>query len=516
MPVEKGPRGASAPLGTRGTAWSPETRLYTDGVAEASDGTPLALPPHSDHLRVPGTPLLDRRWPLTGAAPAGPEAVAARRAALAGAGIPGQGTRWCDMARTALIDIRALLFPNGAMVAAASPHWRYVWPRDASYCAVALALCGLRADAVRVLAYLERVLPRTGPWQARYLPDGSGGVPDDRGVQLDGAGWVLWAAWVIARLGTGPAPSGPSSPFPPSSAAWAAGEAAWPPAGDAPNASFGGRDALPPAPDTGADSVHPGPPPGGPGAEPLHPVLDGAALALPAAEDRAAVERLVPRALAVIEQALDPRTRLPRPSPDYWEKRTGELTLGTAAPLALGARSAAALTGDVAAAGLAEDLEAGVEAHFAPHDYPRTVPRAPAGQAEGRPGKDASVAFLMPPFAPARPGPHAAWLRALDALRVSNGGLRPGEDWPDSTTAWTPQVSLFAMTAACLGEHAAAHRLLDWLAARRTRLGALPEKVTAAGRPAAVAPLALTGASVLAALAALEGRAPPVPPLPPR
>ncbi|MDA2813374.1 hypothetical protein O4J56_22200 [Nocardiopsis sp. RSe5-2] len=494
MALENGAPDTDAPLGTRGTAWSPETRLYTDGVAEGADGSPLALPPHSHRLRVPGTALLDPRWPLHGAAPADPASVAARRAELTSARIPGQSSRWCDMARTALIDIRALFFPNGAMVAAASPHWRYVWPRDASYCAVALALCGLHAEAARVLAYLERVLPRSGPWQARYLPDGSGDVPDDRGVQLDGAGWVLWAAWVLERLGGDP---GPPSP-----------RAAVPTPGDAQTGPLVGRDGLASFPDAATDSL------------PLHPVHmggehgNGAAreptTAAPAT-DLAAVERLVPRALAVIEESLDPRTRLPRPSPDYWEKRTGELTLGTAAPLALGARAAAALTGDPTAVDLAEGLQAAVEARFAPHDYPRAVPEAPGGPT----GRDASVAFLLPPFAPGRPGPHAAWLRTLDALRVSNGGVRPGEDWPDPVTAWTPQVSLFAMSASCLGERAVAARLLDWLDARRTRLGALPEKVTAAGRPAAVAPLALTGACVLAALAALEGRPPPVPPIPP-
>ncbi|WP_232524258.1 hypothetical protein [Nocardiopsis gilva] len=68
------------------------------------------------------------------------------------------------------------------------------------------------------------------------------------------------------------------------------------------------------------------------------------------------------------------------------------------------------------------------------------------------------------------------------------------------------------MTAACLGEPALAGRLLDWLDAHRTRLGALPEKVTDDGRPAAVAPLALTGASVLIALHALDGHAVHMPP----
>jgi hypothetical protein len=94
---------------------------------------------------------------------------------------------------------------------------------------------------------------------------------------------------------------------------------------------------------------------------------------------------------------------------------------------------------------------------------------------------------------------------------VGNGGVRPGEEWTDRATAWTPQVSLHALTAASLGDAALAHRLLSWLDLRRTVLGALPEKVTAAGRPAAVAPLGLTGATVLLALAALDGRPLPVP-----
>ena len=46
----------------------------------------------------------------------------------------------------------------------------------------------------------SEVQPESGLFQARYLPDGSG-VPDDRGVELDGLGWALWAtAQVAAEL----------------------------------------------------------------------------------------------------------------------------------------------------------------------------------------------------------------------------------------------------------------------------------------------------------------------------
>ncbi|MBB5432073.1 hypothetical protein [Nocardiopsis composta] len=448
-------------MGVRGTAWSPETRLYADGVVLGARGEPVTVPPHSAAERVPGTGLAGPEDAPPGAAAAAPDAVAEERAALARACLPGIGTRWEGMARTALVDIRTLMFrggaADGAMVAASSPHWRYVWPRDASYCAVALHLCGLGDEAARVLDYLARVLPRDRPWDARYLPDGSGRVPDARGVQLDGAGWVLWAVWH-----------------------WAGGAAR-----RATVEGGGGRRAK-------------------------------RAVAVAGEPAWRRIEPLARAALAIVLDALADGAEpgLPRPSSDYWEKRTPAVTLGAAAPLLLGARCAADLfrgrdgaAADSAAAAAAA-LDRGIERRFAPLGHPRD-PETP--------GLDASVAFLLPPFAPERSGPHASWLRAVAALRTGNGGVRPGENWPDPVTAWTPQVSLFALTAACSGERALAEELLDWLEARRTRLGSLPEKVTSDGRPAAVAPLALTGATVLAALAALEGRALPTPParLPP-
>ncbi|GAA1991968.1 hypothetical protein GCM10009799_17320 [Nocardiopsis rhodophaea] len=435
-----GPDQVDPVLGTRGTAWRPETRLYSDGVVVGADGAPVAVPPNSAVARVPETGLLAPEQRLPGAAEATPEAVARERAWLAAADVPAVGSPWAEMARTALIDIRALLYPNGAMVAAASPYWRYVWPRDAAFCAVALALSGRRGDALRVLRYVAAMREADGTWQARYLPDGSGEVPDDRGTQLDGIGWTLWAAWMLWR--TAPVPAADVS------------------AGAAPKEV--------------AD---------------VSPALVGAAEALDA--------------------AVDTDVGLPRPSPDYWEKATTDVTLGTAAPLLLGARAGAEVLRGLGApdaarrcARVASRLGPGIERHFSRDGYPRR---------RGG-GRDAAVAFLLPPFAPAAPRPRASWHRTLAALRLSNGGVRPGEEWGDTATAWTPQLSLFTMTAACLGEHALAGSLLDWLDAHRTRLGALPEKVTSDGRPAAVAPLALTGASVLIALHALDGRPVHVPP----
>jgi GH15 family glucan-1,4-alpha-glucosidase len=67
-----------------------------------------------------------------------------------------------------------------------------VWPRDASFVAVAYARTGHLPDALDALDFLQRVQGADGSFHARYLPDGSG-PPDGRGVQEDGPGWALWA-----------------------------------------------------------------------------------------------------------------------------------------------------------------------------------------------------------------------------------------------------------------------------------------------------------------------------------
>lgn len=439
-------------LGTRGTAWSPETRLYSDGVVIGADGGPLVVPPHTGLRRLPGTGYLDpSSGELPGAADPTPGDVDAARAALAAAELPGRGTPYAAMAEHALIDIGVLTFPNGAVVAAGSPYWRYVWPRDAGYMAAALVLAGQPELAFSQLSYVAAMQERDGTWQARYLPDGTRAVPDDRGLQLDGIGWTLWASWVLAS-------------------------------------SAGGTP--------------------------------------PARERLAELAPMIRAAVAAALDALDPRTALPKASQDFWEMDVEEAVLGSAAPLLLGLRTGRDLLrrlgSDRAGDGVSEDggrseddglseraaaaatrLADAVRTGFGAHGYARRI--------SGSGGRDASIAFLLPPFAPHDAEVEQAWRAAVADTTVANGGVRPGEEWTDLETAWTPQMSLHAMTAASIGDTALAHRLLSWLDLRRTRLGALPEKVTADGRPAAVAPLGLTGATVLIALAALDGRALPVP-----
>ena len=119
------------------------------------------------------------------------EAVA-QRAWLASGSVPGTGTRWEGMARDALLDLRTMTLDDGAVLAAGSGPWRYAWPRDGAFVAVAYARTGHLDDARRVLAFYQRAQAGDGTVEARYLPDGSG-PPDDRAPQTDGIGWLLWA-----------------------------------------------------------------------------------------------------------------------------------------------------------------------------------------------------------------------------------------------------------------------------------------------------------------------------------
>jgi glucoamylase len=108
-----------------------------------------------------------------------------------------------DMIASALLDLYVLSRPYGVPVAGWSEPWRYVWPRDSALVAAAFARTGHLADAERVIDFLQQVQPESGLFQARYLPSGSG-VPDDRGVELDGLGWALWATEQVAtRLSEG-------------------------------------------------------------------------------------------------------------------------------------------------------------------------------------------------------------------------------------------------------------------------------------------------------------------------
>ncbi len=180
--------GAGIYLSDRSRAVLP---LHAGTVALGAGGVAVAVP-DDPGLLVPGTRVLR-------SAPDAPQLAAAQRRWLASGTVPevaelGEST----LVRDALLDLLVLSSDHGVAVAGWSDPWRYVWPRDAALVATALAGTGHLADAERIIAFLQQVQPESGLFEGRYLPDGSG-VPDDRGVQLDGLGWSLWALWQVAQ-----------------------------------------------------------------------------------------------------------------------------------------------------------------------------------------------------------------------------------------------------------------------------------------------------------------------------
>lgn len=163
-----------------------------------------AFVPSSGVLRLPDGGLAyvpDGATDLATVAADDPGALArvrADRAWLAAGRVPGRTAEQRAAAARALLDIRALTQPDGAVAAAWYGAWAYSWPRDGSFMAVALAAAGHHVEAERILGFAARMQGSDGTWQARYLLDGSG-VPDDRPWQFDSNGWVPWAVWSCRR-----------------------------------------------------------------------------------------------------------------------------------------------------------------------------------------------------------------------------------------------------------------------------------------------------------------------------
>lgn len=187
----------------------PQPTLLSEGVVVGAGGVVRPLPPGAACRFEPGTrvPAADPAGAAEGGALPDDERTALLRAArerMAGAALP--GGRRAGAARDALADLLALIgpvladadgsaptsYPAGAVVAGPVSAWRYVWPRDASFAAAALAAVGLDDEALAVLEHLASLQSPDGGFEARYTAAGT--VPDDRPAQLDGTGWVLWAA----------------------------------------------------------------------------------------------------------------------------------------------------------------------------------------------------------------------------------------------------------------------------------------------------------------------------------
>ncbi|QKG24974.1 glycoside hydrolase family 15 [Actinomadura verrucosospora] len=225
---------------------------------------------------------------------------------------------------------------------------------------------------------------------------------------------------------------------------------------------------------------------------------------------------MVRRAAEHLAGSLDAEG-LPPPSSDYWERDHGREqdprrpTLGVVGPVLAGLRSAASLAQsygqDAQAAqwrAAAQRVSEALARQFAPYGYPRSPVE------DGL--MDTSVTFIAPPFAPADQAVAGAIADAERRQALPNGGVLPGERWSgNQDVAWTPETALFGLSAASAGRGSDALGRLGWLAAHRSSLGALPEKVGPTGRQAGVAPLGWTDSLVLLTLTALRDPL-PVPP----
>ena len=161
--------------------------LRADGITVDSAGELTNVPARSGASYVPETAVLSTGDP---ASVAQAERIAADQEWLRSGDRPGQSTPYADMADRALLDLRLLLQPNGAQLAANRYHWRYVWPRDASFVVVALSATGHHDDAETILRFLSRVAPDRGIWHARYRTTGAGSSMAPGGCPgHSGSGW---------------------------------------------------------------------------------------------------------------------------------------------------------------------------------------------------------------------------------------------------------------------------------------------------------------------------------------
>jgi glucoamylase len=127
------------------------------------------------------------------------EAAAADRRWLARSRPLGPGAPpWArKMYQRSLLGIHALTGRNGAVAAGARDGWAYVWPRDASAVAIALAAAGYRDEAEGVVRFLLGLgLERA----ARF--DGDGSPVPGRPAQGDAIGWVAAASQATGIIGS--------------------------------------------------------------------------------------------------------------------------------------------------------------------------------------------------------------------------------------------------------------------------------------------------------------------------
>ncbi len=357
--------------------------------------------------------------------------------------VPGTGTAYEPMVRAAILDLRRLSSPNGAMAAGAAARWSYDWPRDTAFVAVALDRTGHHDDALRMLSYLAAQPAPGGVLAARYRLDG-GGVPDDRAAQADGPGWMLWAVEQLVDGSVG---------------------------------STGGRDweqvdrvRLPADVRGLADRCL---------SRILTSTRSGAHLPPPTPDYwEVPTSQLTLGEVAPMVAGLESASRL--------YARLGDTARATQARQAAGRLSA------VVAHAFGPSFQRFGDWGGRDAALSMLLPPFVTGGALGA-GPTARVVA-------------SAWLDYQQGAVRAAGGLAPGTGWYNHGESWTPETALVAYSAAASGRPVIARRWMDWLQAHRTPWGALPEKVMADGRLAGPAPLAWTDALVILTAYELDRR----------
>jgi len=118
-------------------------------------------------------------------------------------------TRVQEVYNRSLLVLRSMCSENGALIASSDSEieriggdtYDYVWPRDASWCVMALDQCGYHEVARRFFKFIFNVMTEKGYFLHKYYPTGLFGstwhpVPF---IQIDQSGIVLFALWNFCR-----------------------------------------------------------------------------------------------------------------------------------------------------------------------------------------------------------------------------------------------------------------------------------------------------------------------------
>lgn len=497
---KRGPSPLTRPLAVDGDASPPLSAV--EQHARLADGA--FLPPDAHiALQAPAVQEWLARGEIPGAS-CDPLLASLGLSAMADIAVMGPAT-WGDDIPLTFSDGDPVRAVDGAIVAGFSPHWRYVWPRDSSAVAAALARTGHGDDAARILKFLAHVQRADGSFAPRYLPDGSGLPWDMRRDQGDAPGWVLWATAELVEAG-GRASAG--SDFLSDEIRGMAQRAYGRiihttviPSDEADPADPASPAVRIPRPSSDFTEVKES---ATPLSVPLANLMGLEAAARLRAADPTLAQMLTPSGAASYwlsseqAQAGEQADSITHPTgeSDYDDPHTRPLTPPWA--IAIPDRY---VTADGATT-LENDVRDLIISHYGP-TYHRYSPDPLWDRLRGRTGPDVGLALAGPPFiSEPLSGVSQVQDSIWESLARAGGGLAPTSAWARDGVSWTPSTLWMALSAAGNGDDERANAALRWAAQHRTAAGSLPEKVLANGNPAAVAPLVWS--SALAVLTLLE------------